>query len=300
MLSLPKVNGEYRENFKLFPLTWFKVGGISKVFYKPKDEQDLSSFLVNLPPDIQVNILGAGSNMLVRDGGIDGVTIKLGRNFNDINLIKNNHYAIISVGAGTLNCNVAKFCLQYGLGGLEFLSGIPGTIGGGIAMNAGAYGQEFKDIVYSVEAFDRLGSKHIFLCKDLNFQYRRCNMNGFLIFTRANLICYNDSQISISKKLQRIKTARKLTQPINQKTAGSAFCNTSSYKAWQLIDQVGLRGYTIGDAQVSNLHCNFLINNGNATASDIENLGELIRKKVFDCTGIELEWEIRIVGNKSP
>ncbi len=293
---LPIVNGEYRKNFMLANLTRFKVGGTAEIFFKPKDEQDLSYFLSNLPIDIPVTVLGAGSNVIIRDGGIEGVTIKLGKEFNKITFKENS--SIITVGASTLNYSLSKFCLQYSLGGLEFLVGIPGSVGGGISMNAGAYGSEFKDVIHSVEALDRFGNKHLFACRDLDFKYRECGINGFFVFTKANFTCYKGNQEDISKKMQEINNSRKLTQPINEKTGGSTFRNPANCKAWRLIDRVGLRGYMLGDAIVSNLHCNFLINNGCASASNLENLGKLIHAEVLAKTAIDLKWEIKIIGKK--
>lgn len=295
-LLLQQVRGKYKEHFNLAHLTRFGVGGNAELFFKPEDQNDLAYFLANLPQHIPITILGAGSNIIIRDGGIHGITIKLGKGFSSINSTEIEN--VIVVGAGTLNYNVAQWCLHNGLSGLEFLMGIPGSIGGGIAMNAGAYGKEFKDVIHSIEAFDRSGHKHVFYCKDLRFVYRQCIFEDFFIFTKAHIYCQKSEPKLIAQKINKIMELRKLTQPINQRTAGSTFRNPGPYNAWKLIDKVKLRGYTLGGAQVSNLHCNFLINLGNASADDLESLGEFIRKQVLQQIGIKLEWEIKIVGNK--
>jgi UDP-N-acetylmuramate dehydrogenase len=290
--KLPKIQGEYRGNFIVSPLTWFKVGGPADVLFKPADIDDLSYFLSNISPEIPLFVLGAGSNLIVRDSGIDGVVIKLGRGFADIT-IKDDK---IVVGAGALNHSLAQFSLQNSIEGFEFLIGIPGSIGGGIAMNAGCYGKEFKDILHSVTMLDREGKKYILLSEDLGFGYRHNSLKNWSIFVEASFKYTKGKQEEIKKKIDEITSARQISQPINQKTGGSTFANPEGYKAWELIDKAGMRGYKIGGAEISNLHCNFMVNTGNATAADLENLGEKVRQKVLETSGVELKWEIKRIG----
>ena len=322
MITLPKYRGEVRHNFNLSNLTWFKVGGCAEVLFKPTDIDDLSHFLAHLDQEIPVHIIEAGSNIIVRDSGIDGVVVKLGRGFGDIapvtpaeagaqNLYNldsqtstkpsaevggNDHYLLLKVGAAALNYSLAQYALQSGFQGLEFLVGIPGTIGGGIAMNAGSYGSEFKDILHSITMLDRNGQKHILHTEEMGFGYRHNNLKDWAIFVEATFCVRSGDKEQIKAKMDEISTARQQTQPINQKTGGSTFANPDGYKAWQLVDQVGMRGFTIGGAQFSPLHCNFMVNTGNATATELEELGEMARAKVMEQTGVELKWEIKRIG----
>lgn len=286
--------GEFKFNYTLAPLTWLKVGGHAEVLYKPNGIEDLSKFLAYLPEGIDVNFIGAGSNLLIRDIGIPGITIKLGRAFSYIDL----HSQTLHIGAATLNYNLSKFCLENEIGGLEFISGIPGSIGGGVAMNAGCYGKEFKDIVKKITAINRKGEILSLTPEEMQFHYRGYGLNEKLLFVSVEFKWEHKNKKDIQNILENIKQQRKATQPINQKTAGSTFANpTGNYKAWQLIDGVGMRGFKVGDAQISTLHSNFLINNGNASSYDLEKLAELARKKVYDQTGIMLEWEVIRLGN---
>lgn len=292
---LPKVRGIIKQDYNLSHLTWLKVGGKADIFFKPHDIDDLISFLSQLDHKIPITIIGAGSNIIIRDGGIEGVVIKLGKNFTDIGFDENgNLYA----GAGGLNFNVAKFCQNHNITGLEFLVGIPGTIGGGIAMNAGAYGSEFKDIVIAVEAVDYRGKKITIENKNIGFEYRKNNLPDNLIFTKVIFHTQTGIAQNITQKMQEIIDKRSSTQPIKQKTGGSSFANPKGYKSWQLIDQAGMRGFKIGGASMSQLHCNFMINDGSATADDLEKLGDKVRKAVYDKSGIDLHWEIKIKGRK--
>jgi UDP-N-acetylmuramate dehydrogenase len=293
--KLPMVTGEYRENFALSKVTWFRVGGLADVLFKPENEADLAGFLQKTPSEIPVFILGVGSNLLVRDGGIRGVVIRLGRGFTDIKLLPDNH---IFVGAGCLNANLATFCQMNGVGGLEFLSGIPGTIGGAVAMNAGAYETETKDVLVSAMAADRAGDVKQINNADFGYKYRKHSLEGLHFFTSA-IFKYNAvSSEEVAANMAKIKEAREASQPIRGQTGGSTFVNPAGQKAWQLIDEAGCRGLTIGGAQCSEKHCNFLLNIGDATAADIENLGEEIRRRVKETSGVELKWEVRIVGEK--
>ncbi|MBP7189796.1 MAG: UDP-N-acetylmuramate dehydrogenase [Rickettsiaceae bacterium] len=295
--NLPKVRGEYRENFTLASLTWFKVGGPAKLLFKPYDFDDLSLFLSSIPEDVELFVLGAGSNILIRDGGVNGIVVKLGRNFANIELLPGNK---IKVGAGCLNYNLSQFCYQNSIKGFEFLLGIPGTIGGGIKMNAGAYSREFKDIISSIEVIDRSGKIYSIANSEIGFSYRKNSLPEGLIFLTATFNYELGDRDSIKNLMDEIMQRRLDSQPVKEKTCGSTFTNPTNSscgkKVWQLIDEAGMRGARIGDAEMSNLHCNFMINKGHATAKDLEDLGEMVRSKVFEKTGVQLEWEIQRKG----
>lgn len=291
---LPKIRGEYRFNVDLSKTTWFRVGGPADVLFRPEDEEDLAFFLSNCPKEVPLIVLGVGSNILIRDKGFRGIVIKLGKNFVNINSDQD----LIKCGAGALDYNVAHYALKNQIGGLEFLVGIPGTIGGALRMNAGAYGNETANVLVSAKAIDVNGNILTLENKDFGFKYRGSSLDNSIIFTEATLKGFKDSEMNIQSKMDQITQSRESSQPVRSRTGGSTFKNPPSYKAWELIDKVGLRGYSIGGAQFSELHCNFLINKGNATSQDIEDLGELARKKVFDEFGINLEWEIKIIGER--
>jgi UDP-N-acetylmuramate dehydrogenase len=289
---LPKIRGSYRENFKLANVTWFNVGGPADILFKPADLDDLIHFLKNKPAHIPYIVLGVGSNLLVRDNGIRGVVIRLGKEFTDISH-KNEE---LSVGAGALDVNVSKYCADHSLEGLEFLSGIPGVIGAALAMNAGAYGREISDCLIKLEALDKNGNLICLSNKECKFEYRANGLDDSLIFTKAYFRIKPGNQKAIQDKIQQIQLQREESQPIRSKTSGSSFKNPVGMKAWELIDQAGCRGLRNGGAMISEKHCNFLINTGNATAKEIEDLGEAVRRKVFAKSGIMLEWEIKIIG----
>lgn len=293
--NLPEVKGKYKKDAKLSHYTWFKVGGNAEILYKPFDVEDLSNFLKHLDSNIPITILGACSNVIIRDGGIDGIVVKLGQNFNNIKILSD---SLIDVGASMLNMNFSSFCIENEIGGFEFLSGIPGTIGGGISMNAGCYGREFKDIIESVKAIDRFGNIIIFSNKELKFSYRKNGLPDNLIFISATFKYYKDSKLNIKKSIEEIANRRKTTQPITERTGGSTFANPEDNSAWKLIDNIGFRGYNIGGAKFSEKHCNFLINTGGAKATDLEELGDLAKKTVFEKYGISLNWEIKRLGKK--
>lgn len=293
--KLPKIRGSYRENYKLSNVTWFNVGGIADVLFKPKDAQDLSDFIRNAPKDIPYFVIGVGSNLLVRDGGIRGVVIRLGKEFAGISYEDD----VLIAGAGALDSNVSQYCKEHFLTGLEFLSGVPGVIGGALAMNAGAYGNEISDVLIKAEAIDQEGNIVELNNRDFGFKYRGNSLDKSLIFTKAYFKVKLGKQEEIEEKINQIQRQREESQPIRSKTGGSTFKNPAGKKAWELIDQAGCRGLRIGDAMISDKHCNFLINLGDANAADIEELGELVRKKVFKQCGIDLQWEIKIIGNKS-
>lgn len=289
---LPAVRGRYAEQVALAPITWFRVGGAAEVMFRPADAEDLATFLEARPADVPVVVLGVGSNLLVRDGGVPGVVIRLGRAFAGIDVAGET----ITAGAGALDGNVARVALDAGLAGLEFLSGIPGTIGGALRMNAGAYGTEVRDVLLSARALDAAGVAHDLAPADLAFGYRRCGLPDDWIFLAAVLRGVPGDPAEIGRRMDQIRSERESTQPVRSRTGGSTFANPDGAKAWELIDGAGCRGLTIGGAQVSEQHCNFLINTGGATAADLERLGEEVRRRVLDATGVTLEWEIRRIG----
>lgn len=295
--DLPIVRGEYRHNFSLKQTTWFKVGGNAEVFFKPEDIEDLIDFIQQIDKKVPITILGNCSNVIIRDGGIDGVVIKLGRNFVNMNLDDD----FIRVGAGALNSSVATYALQNSRSGIAFLVGIPGTIGGGIRMNAGAYGIEFKDILHSFKAIDFSGKIHEFEADESLFSYRDCHLPEELIFIEATLKTSKGNPDEIKAKINEINEQRSNSQPIKEKTGGSTFANPAgqnlgSKRAWQLIDEAGMRGYRIGGAIFSEKHCNFMINIDDATAKNLEDLGALAIQKVKEKSGVELKWEIKRLG----
>jgi len=294
---LPEVRGRYNEDVPLGQSTWFKVGGTAQIVYRPADEKDLAHFLVNKPMDVPVVVIGVGSNLLVRDGGIPGVVIRLGREFAGVSIDGKQ----ITAGAGGLDQNVALSAEEAGLSGMEFLSGVPGTIGGALRMNAGAYGSEIKDVVLSARALDEVGEFHQLTPSDLGFSYRHCSVPESWIFVSAVLQGRNDDRSAIYQRMADIATARKDSQPVRTPTGGSTFANPTDAKAngaraWELIDRAGCRGLKRGAAMMSELHCNFMINTGGATAADLEGLGEEVRERVMQVTGVTLNWEIRRIG----
>lgn len=284
-----------RKNADLSKTNWFQVGGRAEYLYRPENTADLSEFLSQLPKEIPVTVLGVGSNIIIRDGGIDGVVIKLGRGFTDI--VMGNESWVMS-GAAVLDINLANFAAENGVAGLEFLSGIPGTIGGAVKMNAGAYGADISQILITAEIVERNGEISTIGTNDLGFSYRKSEFPKGAIVTKAVFRAVAGDSEEIKQKISLIKKSREETQPIREKTGGSTFKNPEGHKAWELIDKAGCRGLTIGGAQISEKHCNFMINTGSATAADLENLGEEVRKRVLEKTGILLEWEIKRIGKK--
>jgi UDP-N-acetylmuramate dehydrogenase len=289
---LPTVRGKYRLCAPLSDTTWFRVGGPAEVLFKPADVKDLADFVRSKPADIPLITLGVGSNIIVRDGGIDGVVVRLGRGFTDLTIDGDR----LTAGAGNLDINVATFAAQHGLAGLEFLSGIPGTIGGALAMNAGAYGTEIKDVVIEAEVVDPQGIIHRLGLDDLLYSYRHCGLAKGWIFTSAVFQARVGDKASIEARMAEISAAREASQPVRARTGGSTFKNPSPHRAWEVIDAAGGRGMMLGSAQVSEKHCNFLINTGQATAAELERLGETVIDKVKAHSGIQLEWEIKIIG----
>lgn len=288
---LPRPRGRLTADAPLGPQTWFRAGGAAEVLFRPADVEDLATFVAALPADVPVTVLGVGSNILVRDGGVKGVVIRLLRGFTGIAVEGHE----IVAGAGALDLNVALTARDHGLAGLEFLSGIPGTIGGALRMNAGAYEGDLSQILVSAEAVDRSGKVHVVPASALGFSYRHSEAPADWIFTSARLRATPGDQLAIARRIAEIDAARTDSQP-RSRTGGSTFVNPPGHKAWQLVDKAGCRGLRIGEAQVSEKHCNFLINLGEATATDIEALGEEVRRRVREKTGVQLEWEIRRIG----
>ena len=289
---LPAVRGRYREKAPLAPITWFRVGGAAEVVFRPADQEDLAHFLRNKPADVPVMVIGVGSNLLVRDGGVPGVVVRLGRGFAGVAL----EGCDLVSGAGCLDTNVAAAARDAGLSGLEFLCGVPGTIGGALRMNAGAYGRETRDILVEAEAIDPHGESHVLKAEELGMTYRRSALPCDWIFVKARLRGTPGDPEAIARRMAEIQAARGGSQPIRSRTGGSTFKNPPGHKAWELIDKAGCRGLRRGAAMVSEQHCNFLINTGEASAADLEFLGEEVRMRVFQASGIRLEWEIRRIG----
>lgn len=299
---LPAVRGKLEANAPLAAQTWFRVGGPAEVLFKPTDEADLAAFLAATPTDIPLTTIAIASNLLIRDGGIVGVAIKLGPQFSTVRCAGTQ----VRAGAAALDMNVAKAAAQHGIGGLEFMSGIPGSVGGGLRMNAGAYGGEFKDALVDCRALDRQGKEHSLSAAECGFTYRHSNVPADWIFLEAQFAGRADDPAAIQARMTEIQSKRGNTQPIKEKTGGSTFANPmpeqvahlpeNRRKAWQLIDGAGCRGLRVGGAQMSEQHCNFMLNTGTATATDLESLGEEVRKRVQDKFGVTLRWEIVRLG----
>src|SRR4051795_8148433 len=290
--SLPRLRGRLLANEPLAPLTWFRVGGPAQALFMPEDESDLAYLLANLPREIPVTVIGLGSNLIVRDGGVQGVVIRLGRGFNDIKVEGKR----VRAGTAAPDLRVAKAAQEAGIAGLAFLRGIPGAIGGALRMNGGAYGRETKDILIEARGVDRAGNLRVYTNAAMGFTYRHCDVPDDVVFTEALFQGEPGDPALIAVEMDKITAARETTQPVKSRTGGSTFKNPPGHKAWQLIDAAGCRGLIVGGAQVSELHCNFLINLGSATAADIEGLGETVRKRVKESSGVELEWEIKRIG----
>jgi UDP-N-acetylmuramate dehydrogenase len=289
---LPDLRGRLLANQPLGDFTWFRVGGPAQALFMPEDENDLAYGLGNLPKDIPVTVIGAGSNLIVRDGGVEGIIIRLGRGFNNIATDASNR---VTAGTAVLDVMVARAAQKAGVAGLAFLSGIPGTIGGALRMNGGAYGGETKDIFVEARGVDRDGGLRTFSNADMGFSYRHCSVPDDVIFTTAVFQGKAGDPDAIAAEMTAIKEKRETSQPRNR-TGGSTFKNPPGKNAWKVIDEAGCRGLKVGDAQVSELHCNFLINLGRASAADIETLGETVRERVQARSGIDLEWEIKRIG----
>jgi UDP-N-acetylmuramate dehydrogenase len=294
--SMPRLHGRLLANQSLAELTWFRVGGPAQLLFMPEDEADLAYFLANLPDDIAVTVIGLGSNLIVRDGGVPGAVIRLGRGFNEIAVEGQN----VRAGAAVPDVKIARAAQEAGIAGLSFMRGIPGGIGGALRMNGGAYGRETKDALIEARAVDRQGRIHALRNADMHYSYRHCGAPDHYIFTQALFAGERGDPAAIAAEMDKITESREATQPIKSRTGGSTFKNPPGRKAWQLIDAAGCRGLRSGGAQVSEMHCNFLINLGDATAADIEALGETVRQRVKDHSGIDLEWEIKRIGVPTP
>jgi UDP-N-acetylmuramate dehydrogenase len=291
--AAPQLRGRLLANEPLAPLTWFRVGGPAQVLIVPEDEGDLAYALAQLPPELPVTVVGLGSNLIVRDGGVAGVVIRLGRGFNDITI---EPQARVRAGAAAPDVRVAKAAQEAGIAGLAFLRGIPGAVGGALRMNGGAYGGETKDVLIEARGVDRAGRVKVFANADMRYSYRHCGAPEDVIFTQALFQGRSGEPGEIAAEMAKITESREATQPVKSRTGGSTFKNPPGRKAWQLIDAAGCRGLVVGDAQVSEMHCNFLINRGHASAGDIERLGEEVRRRVRETSGVELEWEIKRIG----
>jgi len=290
--ALPPVRGSYSPDAPLKDLVWFRAGGPAEVLFRPVDEEDLATFLFAKPKDVRVSVIGVGSNLLVRDGGIPGVVVRLPAAFGKISI----EGTRVSAGAAALDAAVARAAADAGITGLEFLRGIPGTIGGALRMNAGCYGREVKDIFVEATAVDGNGNRITLNAADMAFVYRKAQVPDDLIFTDATFEGRRDDPAAIRLRMDKLVEEREASQPVKTRTGGSTFKNPPGRKAWQLIEAAGCRGLMVGQAQVSEKHCNFLINTSDARASDIEALGEEVRARVRAKTGFELEWEIKRVG----
>jgi len=290
--AMPGLRGRLIANQPMADITWFRVGGPAEAMFSPADEEDLSYFLAHLPANIPVTAVGVGSNLLVRDGGIEGVVIRLARGFNETSVEGN----LIRAGTAVPDVRLAQVAAEAGLSGLAFYRGVPGSIGGALRMNAGAYQRETKDVLVEARAVDRRGKLHVLKNSDFNFSYRHSELPMDFIATQATFRGEPGDRAAIKAEMEKITEAREATQPIKSRTGGSTFKNPPGKKSWQLIDAAGCRGLVVGDAQVSELHCNFLINRGQATGADIEALGEEVRRRVKEHSGVELEWEIVRLG----
>lgn len=292
---LPKTRGKLLLNETLAPFTWLRVGGPADVLFLPEDEADLGAFLKALDPTVPVMAIGVGSNLLVRDGGVEGVVIRLGRGFGSVEARGDSQ---IFAGAAVLDANLAKAAAQAGIAGLEFFRGVPGAIGGACMMNAGCYGAETKDVLVEAYAITRAGERVTLTNEAMGFSYRRsaAAASGGLIFTGALFKGAPDAPDAVLERMEAITARREASQPIREKTGGSTFKNPEGHSAWKLVDETGWRGKPFGGAQFSDLHANFLINANNATAADLEGLGEAVRADVLSKRGVSLDWEIKRIG----
>ncbi len=293
--AMPDLRGRLEPDVPLAPLTWFKTGGPAEAFFSPADEADLAYFLSRCDRPVPVMTIGLGSNLLIRDGGVDGVVIQLGKPFATLAIEGND----IKAGAAVPDVKLASAAAQAGIAGLSYLRGIPGCVGGALRMNGGAYGTETAETLIEARGVDRCGTIRVFSRHDMGFTYRHCGVSEDVIFTGARFAGTIGDPESIRREMAEITTARAASQPVNTRTGGSTFKNPPGEKAWELIDKAGCRGLRLGDAQVSELHTNFLINRGAATGAELEDLGEIVRERVLASSGICLEWEIARLGKRA-
>jgi UDP-N-acetylmuramate dehydrogenase len=291
---MPDLRGRLSVNASLADITWFRIGGPAQALFTPADEADLAYFLRNLPDDIPVNVVGLGSNLLVRDGGVPGVVIRLGRGFSEIKVEEAGHR--LRVGTAVPDVKVARSAADAGIRGLSFYRGIPGSIGGALRMNAGAHGRETKDCLTGARAVDRNGNIHVLSLSDMGFGYRHCAIPKDWIFTEATFEGTPGEPAEILKEMDAVADYREKNQPIKERTGGSTFRNPPGQSAWKVIDAAGCRGLRVGGAKVSDMHCNFLINDSQATGEDVEKLGEMVRARVKSHSGVALDWEIIRLG----
>ena len=288
------LRGRLQADADMSKLTWFRVGGPADLLFQPADEDDLALFLSGLPQDVPVSVVGVGSNLLVRDGGIKGVVIRLSaKGFGDVEQVSEIR---LKAGAAVLDKKLAAAALEAGIGGFAFYHGIPGGIGGALRMNAGANGTETTQRVVEVTAIDRQGGRHVLSHDDMGYTYRHSSAAPDLIFTSAVFEGVPQDSEEIRKAMDEVQHHRETVQPVKEKTGGSTFKNPEGRSAWRLVDEAGMRGYRVGGAQMSEMHCNFMINTGEATAHDLETLGETVRRKVLENSGIRLDWEIKRIG----
>ncbi len=289
---MPHLRGRLTANAPLSDITWFRVGGPAQVLFVPADEADLAYFLKNIGPGLSVFVIGLGSNLLVRDGGVPGVVIRLGRGFNEITT----EGTRLTAGTAVPDVKVARAAAEAGIAGLSFYRGIPGSIGGALRMNAGAHGAETKDVLVSARAVDRQGSIHVLSLADMKFTYRHCGIPDDWIFTQATYEGKPGDPDEIQKEMDEVADYREKNQPVRERTGGSTFKNPPGNSAWKLVDAAGCRGFRVGGAKVSEMHCNFLINDQKASGEDVETLGETVRARVKATSGVTLEWEIIRLG----
>lgn len=292
-MSMPDLRGRLSANAAMADITWFRVGGPADILFTPADEADLAYFLKHLKAGTPVTVVGLGSNLLVRDGGVEGVVIRLGRGFGDIKVEEGRR---IRAGTAVPDVKVARAAAEAGIAGLAFYRGIPGSIGGALRMNAGAHGRETKDVLVEARAVDRQGTIHVLDLADMGYTYRHCGVPADWIFTEALYQGTPGDPAEIAKQMDEVATYREQNQPIKERTGGSTFKNPPGHSAWKLIDAAGCRGLRVGGAKVSEMHCNFLINDQNASGEDVETLGETVRKRVRESSGVTLEWEIIRLG----
>jgi UDP-N-acetylmuramate dehydrogenase len=292
---LDKIEGKISFNENLSKLSWFNIGGPAQVLFRPKNLRDLSLFLKTIDKEEKIKILGAGSNTLIREGGFEGIVIKLGNSFSNISLFDDR---TIIAGASALDKTVSNFALENSISDFEFLSCIPGTIGGAIRMNTGCYNEDISKIVVSIQVMDFTGKMRVIYSNDIKFSYRGCNLSEDLIFISATLKGKESNKANIKKKMDKFIVQKKKSQPEKIKTCGSTFKNPENNKAWKLIKESGCAGMREGDAYISEKHCNFFVNKGNASSNDIEHLITKVKKKVLEKTGISLDLEVKIIGKK--
>ena len=295
--SLPEIRGKLSAGSLLSELTWFRVGGPAQVLFRPADEADLAYFLKSIDADIPVSVIGLGSNSLIRDGGVAGIVVRLGRGFSQVEPLTDHR---LRTGTAVPDVKLAQVAAQAGIAGLAFYRGIPGCIGGALKMNAGAHGSETKDVLVEARAVDRQGNIHVVSLADLGLSYRHSSVPDDWIFTEALFQGRHGDPADIKKEMAEVADYRETHQPTKQRTGGSTFKNPPDSSAWKLVDAAGMRGFRVGGACVSELHCNFLINDQDATAEDVETLGETVRARVKSESGVELQWEIKRVGEPLP